>query len=55
MNIFWCGKKCSDCEHPCKQDNETPCSLDCEGMNPDGTRNIDICKKVGCDAIIEEA
>lgn len=48
---LWCGKPCCDCEHPCKLDEQIPCSPDCPNLNPDGSRKVAKCKADGCDAI----
>jgi len=45
----WCGKPCGECNDSCKLDETIPCSPNCEGLNPDGTRNAKICIMNGCD------
>ena len=51
MHKYWCGKPCSDCASPCAYDSQTPCSLDCEAMMPNGERNIAMYIASGCDAM----
>lgn len=48
----WCGKPCSECSSPCSLDQSMPCSPDCSEINKDGTRNVNNCVKIACDAII---
>lgn len=50
----WCGKPCCECETSCALDEAIPCSPDCEALNPDGSRNKEMRKASGCDAIIDE-
>lgn len=47
----WCGRACSDCEHPCALDEKIPCSPDCENLFSNGERNVLRCKEIGCDAV----
>lgn len=47
----WCGKPCCDCSKPCSLDESIPCSPDCNALNPDGTRDINVCLENGCDAV----
>lgn len=50
---LWCGKECWDCSNECAVSQNFPCSLDCENLLPDGTRNVPACESSGCDAVIE--
>lgn len=47
---LWCGKPCWKCNYPCKLDRSSPCSPDCENLNPDGTPDKEKCMAEGCDA-----
>lgn len=46
----WCGKPCGECDTPCRLDESMPCSPDCEALNEDGSRNVEVCTAAGCDA-----
>lgn len=46
----WCGRQCSECDLSCFLDESMPCSPDCENLNEDGSRNVNVCKKASCDA-----
>jgi hypothetical protein len=50
---LWRGKECCDCEHPCKLDEQIPCSPDCENLNPNGSRKVAKCKAARCDAFLK--
>lgn len=53
-HLDWCGKKCADCEAPCKLDESMPCSPDCEALNEHGSRDEALCVLSGCDAYDEQ-
>lgn len=48
MHKDWCGKPCADCKHPCRLDNDIPCSPDCENLGANGETDCHECQK--CDA-----
>ncbi len=46
----WCGKPCGECINPCRLDEEIPCSPSCTLLNPDGSRQDELCIADRCDA-----
>ena len=54
MHKDWCGWPCAGCARPCVIDENTPCSLDCENLSLDGSRDVEKCRESGCDAIPED-
>lgn len=46
----WCGKPCGECDTSCRLDESMPCSPNCEALNEDGSRNVEVCTAAGCDA-----
>ncbi len=49
MHRDWCGKSCCECEHPCKLDEEIPCSPDCDFLGENGETTHEACRS--CDAL----
>jgi len=49
-HIDWWGEECGDCVNPCALDESMPCSPNCESLAQDGSRNVAVCRKSGCDA-----